>query len=95
MEAAFTFIATGEQPDDEPQESDDNYIIYQPTDKELDITDMVLDELSVNLPMKAVCSDSCKGVCPACGINLNKKACQCRPASHHPAWDTLLQLKEK
>jgi uncharacterized protein len=39
------------------------------------------DNIILNLPMKQVCSRDCKGLCPKCGINLNKEECNCRDDS--------------
>ena len=46
--------------------------------KLLDTEKVFLDNIILNLPMKQVCSRDCKGLCPKCGINLNKEACNCR-----------------
>lgn len=34
-------------------------------------------EILVNLPMKVLCSNSCKGICNRCGTNLNHGNCGC------------------
>jgi uncharacterized protein len=47
------------------------------TDEELDITDDIRDELLIELPMNPLCDEDCKGLCPICGINRNKKECHC------------------
>jgi len=43
----------------------------------LDIDSDVREEILLNFPMKALCSEDCKGVCPGCGVNLNKDKCKC------------------
>jgi uncharacterized protein len=35
-------------------------------------------------PLKVLCSDSCRGRCPACGGDLNKKNCGCRAEKASP-----------
>ena len=47
------------------------------TDEELDITEDIRDELLIELPMNPLCDEDCKGLCPVCGINRNKKECHC------------------
>ncbi len=32
----------------------------------------------LSVPMKPLCSDECKGICPSCGANLNAAGCGCR-----------------
>jgi uncharacterized protein len=43
----------------------------------LDIDKNVREEILINFPMKVLCSDDCKGICPKCGANLNHQGCKC------------------
>ncbi|MDD4816685.1 MAG: DUF177 domain-containing protein [Victivallaceae bacterium] len=69
--------------------------------EELDVTDDVRSELLLEFPMNLLCSPDCKGLCPVCGANLNKKECGCDPdaASPDPSgnslWNALDKLKLK
>jgi uncharacterized protein len=51
--------------------------IYYYDGEELDIDDYVYEEVILNLPIKALCSETCKGLCPSCGKNLNSEDCRC------------------
>ena len=44
----------------------------------VELTDAVRDALLLELPMRILCSEDCKGLCPVCGINLNKGTCTCQ-----------------
>lgn len=44
---------------------------------ELDVEKLVYNEVLVNLPMKILCSENCKGICNRCGANLNSQTCDC------------------
>jgi uncharacterized protein len=44
---------------------------------ELDLTDLVKEQIMLNLPMKPLCNDFCKGICLQCGADLNAGACGC------------------
>jgi uncharacterized protein len=44
---------------------------------EFDLDPYVFEEVMLNIPIKALCSESCKGLCPVCGRNLNLGECQC------------------
>ncbi len=44
---------------------------------ELDIDGDVREELLLQFPMRVLCSDGCKGLCPGCGVDLNKEQCKC------------------
>jgi uncharacterized protein len=34
------------------------------------------DEIILSVPMKPLCSEECRGLCPICGVNLNKTTCE-------------------
>lgn len=44
----------------------------------IELTDAVRDALLLELPMRNLCSEDCRGLCPVCGINLNKGTCTCQ-----------------
>jgi uncharacterized protein len=37
----------------------------------------VHDYALLSIPMKILCSENCKGLCPRCGANLNYEKCRC------------------
>lgn len=45
--------------------------------EEIDLDPYVYEEAMLNIPIKALCSESCKGMCPVCGKNLNLGECRC------------------
>lgn len=64
----------------------------------LDVDQLVGNELTLNLPMKVLCSEDCKGICNRCGTNLNRGTCDCESRSLDPRMsviqDIFKQLKE-
>ena len=64
----------------------------------LDVDQLVCDELILNLPMKVLCSEDCKGICNRCGTNLNHETCDCDKRSLDPRMaviqDIFKQFKE-
>jgi uncharacterized protein len=44
----------------------------------LDTTELLLEQFSLNLAMKPLCRSDCKGLCPACGADINKGPCGCK-----------------
>ena len=56
--------------------------------EEVDISGDVRDELLIELPMNPLCKEECKGLCPICGTNLNKKQCRCKKPGN-PVWSAL------
>lgn len=64
----------------------------------LDVDQLVGNELTLNLPMKILCSENCKGICNRCGTNLNRGTCDCDKRSLDPRMsviqDIFKELKE-
>ena len=54
--------------------TEDEYVFDGET---LDISRAVRDNIILNIPPKTVCNDACKGLCQACGCNLNNETCSC------------------
>jgi len=50
----------------------------------LDVVDMLREQFQLALPMKPLCAEACRGLCPVCGTNLNRSDCDCRPAWEDP-----------
>lgn len=44
----------------------------------LELDDVLKEQVLLTLPMKNVCREDCKGLCPQCGQNLNLAKCGCR-----------------
>ncbi len=44
----------------------------------VDLTDMVNEKLLLSFPYSVLCKESCKGICPGCGVNLNREECKCK-----------------
>jgi len=57
-------------------EDDDDYILVE--NMELDIERLTLEDIYLYLPVKILCKDDCKGICPQCGANLNETSCECK-----------------
>lgn len=45
----------------------------------IDISEVVRQEIILHFPTIPVCSKSCKGLCPSCGVDLNDTSCRCKP----------------
>lgn len=58
------------------EEEDEEDVIYYDNDV-LDIEKYVLIEVLSSLPMKTLCKEDCKGLCPQCGTDFNKESCDC------------------
>ena len=65
------------------------------TGTKLAIGDILREQILLALPMKALCTVDCKGLCPTCGTNLNSGSCGCPKEEFSPHMDTLLELKRR
>ena len=73
-------------------DEDDIYFISETT-HEIDITDSIRDAILLNIPQKKLCAETCKGLCPRCGINFNEKTCNCKSEKIDPRWEALKKIK--
>lgn len=72
LDIKFERIVTS--PDAETEDEDSRQFMdgYQ-----LDVDALVQNEILVNWPVKILCKEDCKGICPKCGQNLNTGECGC------------------
>ena len=58
----------------------------------LDLIDLLREQFVLALPMKPLCEEACRGLCPHCGTNLNKSQCECAPRWEDPRLAPLKSL---
>ena len=58
----------------------------------LDIAEVVRQALLLEVPPQVLCRDSCAGLCPTCGKDLNLGPCECPQDTTDPRWDALAAL---
>jgi uncharacterized protein len=61
----------------------------------IDLKDVMREQILLAVPMKVVCREECKGLCPQCGHNLNQGECKCAQPVGDARWAALKSLKEK
>jgi uncharacterized protein len=59
----------------EVEEDDLSDAFYR--DDQIDLRQLMEEQFYLALPMKPLCRDDCKGLCPNCGTNLNETTCKC------------------
>ena len=57
--------------------------VYTYTGNVIDLTTMLKDNVVINLPVKVLCKQECKGLCSACGQDLNVGECGCKIGRAH------------
>jgi len=74
------------------EEIDDETDLAYYNGDEIDIADLVRESMILAEPLKVVCSKSCLGLCPHCGINLNVSECCCNDNVIDPRLAVLSKL---
>lgn len=61
--------------------------------EQLDLNDYFRQQISLSLPFKVVCGESCEGLCAKCGKNLNYEKCECNTKWEDPRFSILKGIK--
>jgi uncharacterized protein len=72
---------TGEE-EREVEEDDLTTAFYR--EGSLDVIEMLREQFTLATPMKPLCAEACRGLCPECGANLNRTECGCTPKWEDP-----------
>ncbi|MFH1756381.1 MAG: DUF177 domain-containing protein [Candidatus Latescibacterota bacterium] len=54
----------------------------------------IYENLIINIPIRILCDEGCKGLCPDCGADLNSNPCSCIRTTES-RWDALKSLKNR
>ncbi len=73
----YTCVPAKDKPAEEEElaPEDLEYGYYQ--DDVIDLDAIIFEQIMLQIPMKVLCVDTCKGLCPQCGVNLNTASCNC------------------
>jgi uncharacterized protein len=75
-------VAEGADGEREISEDDLTTSFYR--DGMLDVIELLREQFQLALPMKPLCAQACRGLCPECGANLNRTECGCKPKWEDP-----------
>jgi len=87
--------AAGDDKDVEREVADDDLTTAFYRQETLDLGELMHEQFVLALPMKPLCSESCRGLCPQCGTNLNKDTCACTPSWSDPRLAALQGLLDR
>jgi uncharacterized protein len=59
----------------------------------IELDDLVREEIILAMPGQALCQESCKGLCPDCGTDLNLSSCECAAKQIDSRWEKLRDLQ--
>lgn len=90
VEPAFELMLAHDDDDNLLRRTDDLDIYPFPANQdEFDLGPVIRDAMILEQSMKKICKEDCKGLCPSCGINLNKSKCNCRGTEIDERWSIL------
>jgi uncharacterized protein len=58
----------------------------------LELADAVREAVLLEMPIKNLCREDCRGLCPRCGANRNAEPCDCESVSRDPRWGALREF---
>ena len=77
--------------DEREIEEDDFGTAFYDNDQ-IDLGQLMREQFYLAVPMKPLCNDACRGLCPVCGTNLNRSTCECKRDWDDPRFAVLKTL---
>jgi uncharacterized protein len=78
---------------EDSDESDENTIFL--AEPALDVSELIVQEILLDIPMQPLCSEDCPGLCSRCGALKGSPECTCpRQEGADPRWGALARLKK-
>ena len=90
-EIVFTKTVVSEDMEVQNEDNDD-YIFSK--DGYIDVDEALIEQIMLELPLRHLCKEDCKGLCPKCGTDLNFGKCNCDTHEPDPRFDVLRKLLE-
>lgn len=75
--------------------SEEDASLFYVEEGKADLGKVAVEQIYLNLPLKPVCSEDCRGLCPVCGANRNTVECECGDETIDPRLAPLLRLKSQ
>src|SRR5262245_29133811 len=94
-DVSLTLVPAGERTaaGEEPDEDEDRR--FEVEDGKADLESIAREQIYLALPLKPICREDCKGLCPVCGVNRNQEECGCDVEDVDPRLAPLLQFKQR
>jgi uncharacterized protein len=99
LQCGFEYLATvaREEKQDlvEQQCSDEEALIVYLAEPVIEINELLREQVLLAVPLKNLCNEDCKGICPGCGSILNSEMCTCAPENNESPFAVLKKLKKQ
>jgi uncharacterized protein len=98
VDTSFTIFfrkeaAVASSPEDELELGEMDLLSSAYSGDEIDLTHEIEEQVAMEIPLKPLCNDSCKGLCHECGIDLNTSSCSCSKESASLTFSALKDFK--
>jgi uncharacterized protein len=95
VEASMRLLMQRKQASEEELEAveDQEFEILDPGAREIDLKAFIREDIILELPPRVFCAEDCKGLCPQCGLDLNKGLCSCREGTGDARWAALGKIE--
>jgi DUF177 domain-containing protein len=77
----------------EQEVAEDDLGVSYYKDDVVDLGELMREQFFLALPMKPLCQEDCRGLCPVCGINRNRETCTCETTWVDPRLEALKRFK--
>lgn len=88
QDSSHVKVTKGEVVDD----TSDEEIISLEDFKDFPLRELVFSQVITSIPMKSLCENDCKGLCPTCGQDLNQGDCHCDKEAYNDQFEVLKGL---
>lgn len=93
LEPAVVHVEVDAREVHDPDSGDDELVCdFVVEHDDLDLAAWASDAVGIQFPVRVLCSDDCKGLCPQCGANWNHERCECVQPVGDPRWAKLAEL---
>jgi uncharacterized protein len=94
-EFRYIFLPEPEAHAEEAELTSDDLDCMYYREEVIDLEPVIYEQVMLQVPMRVLCRDDCRGLCPSCGASLNREACSCPPRGGDERLAVLKKLKLK
>ncbi len=77
----YTLVPARDQEEEKAELSDEDVSFSYYQNDLIDLDALVYEQIMLQIPIKPLCAEACRGLCAQCGCNLNAASCECRPGT--------------
>jgi uncharacterized protein len=74
-----TAEADADEQEQDVELSDRDMVVAYYAEDRIDLGEMVREQMHLAVPLRRLCREDCRGLCPSCGMNRNTGRCDCQP----------------